>query len=157
VAPRIELLADHPDAVLKLGHWMHAEWPTPGRSVADRAGLFMLCMNRDRVPMTLVALDGEELAGTVSLLDRSVVSHEHLHPWVASLYVAAAWRHAGLATRLVDAAALAARRLGLEALFMGVAAGARAHYEQHGWQRLGEGRGGEDTREHVEVLKKLLF
>ena len=157
VALRIELLADHPGSVLKLGHWMHAEWPTPGKSVADRAAPFMLCMNRDRVPMTLVALEDDVLAGTVSLLDRSVSSHEHLQPWVASLYVARDWRHAGLATRLVEAAAAAARRLGVEALYIGVAAAVRGYYEQHGWQYLGTGRVADDPLDRVEVLRKRLF
>lgn len=129
----------------------------PGRSVADRAGLFMQCMNRDRVPMTLVAMDAGALAGTVSLLDRSVASHEHLHPWVASLYVAEKWRKQGLATRLVDAAAAAARRLGLAAVYIGVTGAARHHYEQHGWQYLGEGRVADDPRDRVEVLKRQLF
>ena len=72
-APRIELLADHPAAVSELGRWMHAAWPTPGRSAGEGANLFRKCMNRDRVPMALIALDGEQPAGTVALLDRSVV------------------------------------------------------------------------------------
>jgi GNAT superfamily N-acetyltransferase len=157
MVPRIELLADHPGAVMRLGHWMHAQWPSPGSTPADRAGLFMMCMNRDRVPMTLVALAGSELAGTVSLLDRSVASHEHLGPWVASLYVAAGWRHAGLGTRLVDAATAAARRLAVAAVYIGVAAAARGHYQAQGWQFLGEGYTDEGLHDRVEVLKKQLF
>lgn len=157
MAPRVELLADHPDAVMRLGHWMHAEWPMPGRSAADRAGLFMMCMNRDRVPITLVAMDAGDLVGTVSLLDRSVASHEHLHPWVASLYVAAGWRHAGLATRLVDAAAAMARRLGVQAVYIGITPAARPHYELQGWHYVGEGYADDAVHDRVEVLKKHLF
>ncbi len=156
VAPRIELLADHPASVKQLGQWMHAAWPTPGQGVADRAGIFMMCMNRDRVPMTLVALVEDTPVGTVSLLDRSVASHQHLRPWVASLYVAEPWRHAGLATRLVDAAGAAARRLALPAIYIGVAAAARSHYVQHGWQHLGEGRAGAQLLERVQVLRRRL-
>ena len=156
VAPHIELLADHPRLVLTLGQWVHAAWPTPGHAVADRAGLFMQCLNRGRVPLTLVALADATPVGTVSLLDRSVASHEHLHPWVASLYVVEPWRHVGLATRLVDGAAAAARRLGLPALYIGVIAAARAHYQRHGWQYLGEGRAGEDPSDRVDVLRRRL-
>ena len=141
---------------MTLGQWVHLAWPMPGHGAADRARLFMMCMNRDRVPMTLVAMVDHALVGTVSLLDRSVASHEHLHPWVASLYVAEPWRHAGLATRLVDAAAATARRLGLPALYIGVAAAARPHYERHGWQCLGEGRVGEDLSDRVDVLCRRL-
>lgn len=141
---------------MQIGQWMHAAWPMPGHGVANRAGLFAMCMNRDRVPMTLVAMVDHALAGTVSLLDRSVASHEHLHPWVASLYVAEPWRHAGLATRLVEGAAAAARRLGLPALYIGVSVAARAHYERHGWQHLGVGRVGRDPADHVDVLRKRL-
>ena len=116
----------------------------------------MHCLNRDRVPLTLVALVGDTPVGTVSLLDRSIASHEHLHPWVASLYVAEHWRHAGLATRLVDGAAAAARRLGLPALYIGVAAAARSHYQRLGWQYLAEGRSGEDPSDRVDVLCRRL-
>ena len=154
MAARVELLADHPDVVMRLGHWMHAQWPSPDSSPADRAGLFMMCMNRDRVPITLVAVDGGSLVGTVSLLDRSVASHEHLHPWVASLYVATGWRHAGLATRLVDAAVAMARRLGEAAVYIGVAAVARPHYQLQGWHYIGEGHTDDGTHDRVEVLKK---
>lgn len=156
VATRIELLADHPGCAWQIGQWMHAAWPMPGHALADRAGLFAMCMNRDRVPMTLVAMVDHTLAGTVSLLDRSVASHEHLHPWVASLYVAGPWRHAGLATRLVEGAAAAAQRLGLPALYIGVSAAARAHYERHGWQHLGTGRVGQNPADRVDVLRRRL-
>ena len=157
VTIHIDLLADHPDSVMRLGHWMHAQWPTPGRSVADRAGLFMQCMNRDRVPMTLVAMDGKQLAGTVSLLDRSVATHEHLHPWVASLYVAQDRRHAGLATRLVEAAVAAARRLQLNAVYIGIASAARAHYELHDWCYIGAGHVADDPVDRVDVLRRSLL
>ncbi len=156
VATRIELLADHPGCAWQIGQWMHAAWPMPGHALADRAALFALCMNRDRVPMTLVAMVDDTLAGTVSLLDRSVASHEHLHPWVASLYVAEPWRHAGLATRLVAGAATAAQRLGLPALYIGVSGAARTHYERHGWQHLGTGRVGQNPADRVDVLRRRL-
>jgi GNAT superfamily N-acetyltransferase len=153
---RIELLADHPAQVMRLGHWMHEEWPMLGRSVADRAALFMMCMNRDQVPMTFVAMAGGAPAGTVSLLDRSVASHEHLHPWVASLYVGRPWRHGGLATRLVETATAAARRLGVATVYIGVTARARPHYEQQGWRFLGEGQVADDPADRVDVLHRAL-
>ena len=153
---RIELLADHPTQVMRLGQWMHQEWPMPGRSVADRAALFMMCMNRGQVPMTFVAMAEGEPAGTVSLLDRSVASHEHLHPWVASLYVGRQWRNGGLATRLVETAAAAARRLGVATIYIGVAGRARQHYEQQGWRYLGEGQVADDPADRVDVLHRAL-
>jgi GNAT superfamily N-acetyltransferase len=157
VALRIEFLADYPQAVMPLGHWMHEEWPIPGRSAADRAGLFMQCMNRDRVPVTLVAVDEDALAGTVSLLNRSVSTHKHLRPWVASLYVAERWRHGGVATLLVEAAITVAGRLGLPAVYIGVATAARAHYERHGWYYLGAGRVDSDPLDRVDVLSRRLY
>jgi GNAT superfamily N-acetyltransferase len=157
VPVRIEYLADHPEALMPLGHWMHDEWPMPGRCAADRAGTFMQCMNRDRVPVTLVAMDEAALAGTVSLLDRSVSTHKHLRPWVASLYVAEHWRHGGVATLLVEAAVTVAGRLGLQAVYIGVAAAARTHYERHGWYYLGEGRVAGDPLDRVDVLSRRLY
>jgi GNAT superfamily N-acetyltransferase len=157
VPVQIEFLADYPQAVHALGQWMHEEWPLPGRSAADRAAAFRHCLNRERVPVTLVAVDQDALAGTVSLLNRSVSTHKHLRPWVASLYVAEPWRHRGVATLLVETAVTIAGRLGVQAVYIGVVASARAHYQRQGWCYLGEGRVDGDPLDRVDVLSRRLY
>jgi predicted N-acetyltransferase YhbS len=152
----IELLAEHPGTIRELGRWMHEAWPAPGHSAADRAATYLLCMNRDRVPLTLVAMASGQVVGTVSLLQHSVASHDHLTPWVAALYVHRDWRHAGLGTALVHAAAGRAQRLGVRRVYIGVACAARAHYEKQGWQHVGAGQVDEDPLDCVDVLQQRL-
>ena len=65
----VEYLADHPEAVSILAEWQHAEWghTRPGDTVEKRATRLRNFSNRDRIPLTIVALEGTEILGGASL------------------------------------------------------------------------------------------
>jgi hypothetical protein len=66
---RIEYLADRPDALPTLARWKHNEWGhlRPGDTVEKRQARLAGMSNRDCIPLTVVALEGEEVLGADKL------------------------------------------------------------------------------------------
>src|SRR4051812_20450451 len=55
----------------------------------------------DSIPLTLVAAEGNEPVGSVSLVESDLTGWDHLTPWLASLYVRPDWRGQGIGKLLV--------------------------------------------------------
>lgn len=51
---------------------------------------------------TALSEDGNTFIGTIALLDCDLRSHEHLSPWVSSLYVDPVYRNQGVGKMLMD-------------------------------------------------------
>jgi predicted N-acetyltransferase YhbS len=132
---RISHLCDAPDAVPVLAESFLHESPDyfRGQSAADVAArLLTPTLQRDALPLALVAhLDGE-VTGTVALRHDSISAHPHLGPWVAALHVLPARRGRGIGTALVAAAERDAERLGYARLYAGTTH-ASSLFERQGW------------------------
>lgn len=57
--------------------------------------------NDGTLPLSLVAMQNEELVGVVSLIFDDLPGYEHLNPWLASLLVLPEHRKKGVGVRLV--------------------------------------------------------
>jgi hypothetical protein len=111
----IAYLADHADQVFALAAALHTEdreyygARTPAAAAADLA----LSLQREALPLALIALGDGVLLGTATLCHDSLTTHAHLGPWLAAFYVrpelraaasGASWwrrlkrRHSGLAS-----------------------------------------------------------
>ena len=115
----VELLVDRKEAIPLLAEWFERRWPERygpgGRGNAGR-DLTNSC-NRDQLPITFVAILDGEVSGTVTLMSRAIVSHQHLSPWLAMLLVPDAFQRKGVELYLVFAVEELASRLGIEAVF----------------------------------------
>ena len=127
-------LADVPDAISTLSKWFLQAWEPyygvngPGEAESD----LRESLNRDRLPMCLLATDRSgALAGTISLKAESI-SHSELTPWGAAFVVEPTWRRQGVGTILVGFLEHEARRLGYRRLYMSTDA-ANAIVEGRGW------------------------
>lgn len=148
---RVEWLADHVELIPVLTDWFRREWPEASVEHDPAARLEQFC-SRDRIPLSVVAMDGPRPIGTASLLTESVSSHKHLSPWVAGLYVVPEARGRGVATRLIAALSDIAKSLDIGTIYIGIGS-AQAHYERLGWRPMGIGRADGDE---VIVLSKSL-
>lgn len=100
-------LKDHPHFIDSLAEvhareWSHlyTDWDE------DIAREEFLTQHADgRIPATLLLLDENTLAGSVSLVMNDLPTHLDLNPWLASLYVFPGYRERGLAKRLIAEAA----------------------------------------------------
>lgn len=150
----IELLADHADLIPTLAGWFYAQWGplNPGSSLEGTLRTLRAHLNRDRLPLTLVALRGPELVGSASLRPADLVSRPDLSPWLASVYVERAHRRQGIGSQIVAAAEAKARELGIGRLYL-FTYDQEHFYSGLGWSVLGPG----EQRGHaVTVMHKRL-
>ncbi len=100
---RIEYLADQPEALPPLAQWKHQEWGhlRPGDTVEKRQARLAGMSNRDRIPLTVVALEDNEVLGCASLIEHDMETRMELTPWLAGVYVGEAFRRRGIGAELV--------------------------------------------------------
>ena len=90
-----------------------------GMTVADLVAHLENTRDRERIPLSLIALVDGELAGTVNLIDNDDRKRAHLHPWLAAMVVVKKHRGQGIGTKLVQALLAEATRLGYERVYFG--------------------------------------
>jgi GNAT superfamily N-acetyltransferase len=103
-------------------------------------------MNTDRLPLTLVAVQGRrgqpltglaanhrELVGMVSLKFHDMDTRPDLDPWLGGLFVLPEWRNRGVGTMLMHRATEEAHRLNVRQLYLWTHS-AEGLYHKLGWQ-----------------------
>jgi GNAT superfamily N-acetyltransferase len=133
----IAYLADHADQVVALAAALHAQDREyyGARTPADVAADLALSLQREALPLALIALRDGVFLGTATLRHDSITTHAHLGPWLAAFYVRPELRGRGIGATLVEAIEAAARRLGFAQLYAG-SARAASLFERAGWQVL---------------------
>ncbi len=99
---QISYLADHPQFIDTLAPWVFAHWqPIIGDvSPETRAAKFRTHLNKDTLPIALVAHDDDEVYGTASLRVHDLPGREDLSPWLGGVFVGEPYRGRGIGTRL---------------------------------------------------------
>ena len=100
---RIERLADRLACVPTLAAWHHAEWGHLNAAITleARAERLGRRATESGIPTAVVALVGDDVAGSASLVESDMDIHPELTPWLASVYVAPEFRRRGIASALV--------------------------------------------------------
>jgi|SRR5581483_6669235 len=134
---RIDYLADHLELAPLLAQWHYREWAAlmPEWSLPQALADLQSHTERRRIPTTFIALDGDQLVGSASLLVADLAGWEHLSPWLASVYVVAQRRGLGIGRQLVRRAVEEARALAVPVLYL-FTAGQQGYYERLGWEAL---------------------
>lgn len=133
----IEYLADHPEAIPTLAEWQHAEWghTRPGDTAEKRAGRLRKFSNRDRIPLTVVALEGTEVLGAASLIEHDMETRKELSPWLAGVFVGEPYRRRGIGAELVRRIMTDAGKLKVPLLYLYTVHSERL-YASLGWTLL---------------------
>lgn len=131
---KIEYLADHKELIPKLARWMHEEWGYlyPEHTLEIRERLVAERANKDRIPLTLVAIEDDEPVGTVCLKLNDMDTRPELTPWLASLYVKQSRRREGIGSGLVEAIEKEAAELGAKKLYL-YTPKSENFYAERGW------------------------
>ncbi len=116
----IHYLSDHQEVVPILAAWIYDEWSFlyPEMTVQGVSGFLRERMNKDQLPLTLVAFEAGEPVGTVSLKMFDMETRKDLIHWLTSLYVVEPWRRKKIGSRLVALAEKKAVELGVAKLFL---------------------------------------
>lgn len=131
----IAYLADYKEVIPILAQWFYKEWAYlhPDRTLADVERLIGERANMDRIPVALVAFEGQELLGTVCLKVHDMDTRLDLTPWLAGLYVSVPRRRQGIGATLVSAIEKKAHELGVEKLYL-YTPESETFYSKLGWQ-----------------------
>ncbi|HKG25703.1 MAG TPA: GNAT family N-acetyltransferase [Thermomicrobiales bacterium] len=136
---RIETIADHLDLIETIARWHWDEWghADPGGSPASWTAGLRERARRGAIPTTYVALDGDDLLGSVTLVEHDMATHPEWSPWLAGTYVTPAQRGQGVARGLVQHAVREAASMGVRRLYL-YTESARGLYVRLGWSPLAE-------------------
>lgn len=134
---RVDYLANHPELVEQLARLSWAEWQPiyqeRGQTFEHAIKNYRERTNTDCLPLTLVALYGDELVGTVSLKYHDLDIRPRLDPWLGALLVLPNWRRRGIATTLMRRVVDIACQLKLPELFLWTSS-AEGLYLKLGWE-----------------------
>jgi N-acetylglutamate synthase-like GNAT family acetyltransferase len=130
---RIENLSDHLHHLDLLATWHQAQFGylNPAVTLAQRMEKLAASAHNDSLPMTVVATSEGRLLGSASLLPRTI-THQHLSPWLSSVYVADEHRNKGVGSALVQHIVQQAARLALEKVYL-FTPNSEALYARLGW------------------------
>ena len=115
---RIEYLADHPSFVPALARWHYGQWSYLAVGVTLEQWTAALYEHGYQVPTTVAAIANQTLLGSASLIAHDMDTRMELLPWMASVYVAPAYRRHGIGSALVERIAREAEDLGFEKLYL---------------------------------------
>lgn len=136
---RIEYLADCPQVLETLAAWHHAQWSylNPQRTLAERIARLQGHLQRQAIPTTFVALEGDAPMGSASLVVCDLTKRPELTPWLAAVFVAPQFRQRGIGDALVARVEQEARGLGVARIYLFTPDRA-PFYARRGWQALAE-------------------
>jgi len=134
---RIDYLKNNPFFALRLAELCGREWQHLYTGWDAEAALREFESQRadGTLPLSLVAMEGDELLGMVSIIFDDLPGHEHLNPWLASLFVLPAHRGKETGSRLVHEAEKSLIRNGVPAAYL-FTESARSFFEKLGWQTI---------------------
>ena len=99
------------------------------------------------LPLTFIAVEDEQLLGTVGLWRCDLITRQDLYPWLAALYVDEAARGKGLAGKLQEHVIAYAAQAGYTELHL--RSDCRDFDERYGWQYSGDGLEYPNTQVHL--------
>jgi predicted N-acetyltransferase YhbS len=130
-------LKDHPELVDLLATWFYREWGrrNPLLTVDVIAKNLEEHLNRDTLPLTLVAFHDQEPVGSASLKIREMEIYPQYIHWLGSVYVLPEYRNQGVGTQIIQRSISEADRLGVTELYL-YTNGSGTFYSRFGWQPL---------------------
>lgn len=119
-AMNLEYLEHHARHIPALARWHHDQWSylNPQRTLAERAERLQTHLGGRQMPTTVVAIDGDSLLGSASLIDSDLPTRTDLSPWLASVYVPQEHRRRGIGSALVQRIVEEAEALEYEKLYL---------------------------------------
>ncbi|MFT4924152.1 MAG: putative N-acetyltransferase YhbS [Phenylobacterium sp.] len=117
---KIKLLADEPGAINTIAQWYYDEWSgdPPEYNINQIKDMLKLSCNHDKVPLTLVAKEGDKLVGVAALKFTEMAMFPQYQHWLGGVYVVASERGKGIAAKMVTAILAKAKAAGVKTLYL---------------------------------------
>ncbi|HSX21008.1 MAG TPA: GNAT family N-acetyltransferase [Gammaproteobacteria bacterium] len=138
---QIKYLAEVPQHVQTLAQWSYDAWSQydPTLTLENSTASFKDKLNKDKLPLTFVAISDNQPVGMVSLKTKiKVGGHEDRDLWLGSYWVVDDYRDQGIGTQLLEKAYSKARELGHKKISLFASdPSAPEWYSKHGWKQFG--------------------
>lgn len=135
----IVYLADRPEAVPQVCRWWFDEWGPlrPDDSVEELISRVHSLLSRERLPITILAVFDERIAGTAVLkLHEMFDLYPEKQFWLGSVFVAPEFRGRGIGSSLAMKIVQIAMSRGIQALYLQTQNLDGGLYTKLGWERI---------------------
>jgi GNAT superfamily N-acetyltransferase len=116
---KIDYLANNPDCVAQISKWCCEEWPWyyNNGELKSAISYHQRTAQVGAVPCALVAFEGDQLVGTISIIEEDMDLRPTLTPWLGCLYVSPPFRGRGVAAQLINEGIKVAKSLKIRKIF----------------------------------------
>jgi GNAT superfamily N-acetyltransferase len=130
------LLADRPEALPIVARWYFDQWGRPGpwETLASTEESLANYLNRDRIPLMILAVENERVAGAAQLKLREMDIYPDKEHWLGGVFVAPEYRGRQIASRLAERIADVAGTLGVRRLHLQTLRFDGGLYAKLGWR-----------------------
>ncbi len=117
---KLEYLADHPGLLPTVAQWYFEEWGylSEEKTLEQDIQRLQIYLNKDKVPLILLAIQDGELVGAAQLKFREMSIYPEKEHWVGGVYVAEAHRGKGIARQILLELIAIAKSLKIETLYL---------------------------------------
>ncbi len=118
---RIKRLPKELSIISTMAEWHYHQWGSRNKAAGSINQLitgFWAQADSKRIPMTFVAMAGQELVGFVSLITHDADAPKELSPCLANVYVTPSQRNNRVGSALVERAVNQAKELGVKKLYL---------------------------------------
>lgn len=135
---KFEFLADRPEALETISHWYYEEWGrwNPKNSVQSISKKLLQSMNKDKVPLMLLAIDRDDVVGAVELKYREMDIYPDKEHWLGGLFVEPKYRGAAVGKQLIQQIIKLAGELGINKLHLQTERLDGGVYARLGWRPI---------------------
>lgn len=137
---KFEFLADRPEALETVSHWYYDEWGrwNPKSSVQSISDKLRQSMNRNKIPLILLAIDQGDVVGAVELKFTEMDIYPDKEYWLGGLFVEPGHRGAAVGEKLIWQIIVLSGELGIDKLHLQTEKLDGGIYARLGWRPIEE-------------------
>lgn len=145
----IEHLADHKEHIDTVVNWIWNEFGNENDYEFFKS-IIKNSLIKNKLPLTFIALEDNELVGTIGLWRSDLMSRQDLFPWLSALFVKENFRGKRIGQKLQNFLIEYCREVGFTELFLYT--DICNYYEKTGWKYLEDGI--EHSGEYIKIYNK---
>ncbi|MEH6945196.1 GNAT family N-acetyltransferase [Bacillus sp. JJ722] len=130
----VDLLVNQPKYINDVSKMIYSEFVvnTESKMTFDEVCTYFSNTHTDKFPITLIAIEGDECIGTVSIFENDLKERDMYKPWLASLYTKPEHRSKGIGQKLINETISTVKKLGYKELYLKTE-NASTYYLDRGW------------------------
>jgi GNAT superfamily N-acetyltransferase len=131
----VKQLSECPEQLTTVGGWIYEQWWSRRCDAVEVVFSWLRAHNtKDKTPYTIVAFADGVPVGSCCVIENDCPHRPQYSPWVAAVYVKPEMRRRGIASMILQEAAVVASRIDVGGLYIDCLAATARVYEKNGWR-----------------------